>query len=43
VGIGGTCSSGTRLPDPKDRIAESREYKTLMTRALDDLAAGPIR
>ncbi|CAN5485924.1 hypothetical protein BH23ACI1_BH23ACI1_21710 [soil metagenome] len=42
VGIAAPTAPGARLPDPKDRIAERREYKTLMTRALDDLAAGRL-
>ncbi len=31
VGIAAPAAPGARLPDPTDRIAERREYKTLMT------------
>ncbi len=32
--------AGTRGPDPKDRIAERREFKALMSAAIDDLRGG---
>ena len=35
-----TLPAGTRGPDPKDRIAERREFKVLMSAAIDDLRGG---
>jgi arylsulfatase A-like enzyme/Tfp pilus assembly protein PilF len=40
VGTASTLPSGTRGPDPKDRIAERREYQALMSTAIDDLRGG---
>lgn len=42
IGIAAPAEPGARLPDPKDRIAERREYKVLMTGALDALGAGRL-
>jgi choline-sulfatase len=42
VGVAAAAEPGARLPDPKDRIAERREYKTLMTSALDAARAGRL-
>jgi arylsulfatase A-like enzyme/Tfp pilus assembly protein PilF len=42
VGIAAPPAPGTRLPDPKDRIHERREYRTLMTAALDALGEGRL-
>ncbi len=35
-----TLPAGTRGPDPKDRIAERREFKVLMSAAIDELRGG---
>lgn len=42
VGVAAPVEPGVRLPDPKDRIAERREYKTLMTSALDAVGTGRL-
>jgi arylsulfatase A-like enzyme/Tfp pilus assembly protein PilF len=42
VGIAAPPPPGTRLPDPKDRIAERREYRALMTAALDAMGEGRL-
>jgi arylsulfatase A-like enzyme len=42
VGIAAPPEPGTRLPDPKDRIHERRESKTLMTGAIDAMAEGRL-
>lgn len=40
VGVSAGPQPGTRGPDPKDRIAERREYNRLMAEAVDDLRGG---
>jgi arylsulfatase A-like enzyme/Tfp pilus assembly protein PilF len=43
VGTSASVPSATgRGPDPKDRIAERRTFKRLLTGAIDDLAAGRL-
>jgi arylsulfatase A-like enzyme/Tfp pilus assembly protein PilF len=42
VGIAAPPPPGTRLPDPKDRIHERREYRTLMTAAIDAMREGRL-
>jgi arylsulfatase A-like enzyme/Tfp pilus assembly protein PilF len=39
VGVVAKAGNGARGPDPKDRIAERREYRMLMSQAIDDLRA----
>ena len=39
VGLAAPGGGGTRGPDPKDKILEHREFRTLLTRAGDDLRA----
>lgn len=36
----GGAKPGERGPDPKDRVAEAREYKQLISTAIDDLRGG---
>ncbi|HVL68339.1 MAG TPA: sulfatase-like hydrolase/transferase [Vicinamibacterales bacterium] len=40
VGVSAARPSGERGPDPKDRIAERREYNRLMSEAIDALRGG---
>ena len=40
IGVSATRPSGERGADPKDRIAERREYNRLMKDAVDDLRGG---
>jgi arylsulfatase A-like enzyme len=40
VGSSAALPSGTRGPDPKDRIAHQREYNALMSEAIDELRGG---
>ena len=39
VGVVSKAANGARGPDPKDTIAERREYRVLMSQAIDDLRA----
>jgi arylsulfatase A-like enzyme/Flp pilus assembly protein TadD len=39
VGVAAKAANGARGPDPKDTIAERREYRVLMSEAIDDLRA----
>lgn len=40
IGSAAPLPAGERGPDPKDRIAERREFTALMTEAIDDLRGG---
>ncbi len=40
VGTSALPAEGTRGPDPKDRIAERREYNAQLSNAIDDLRGG---
>lgn len=42
IGSAAPLPKGARGPDPKDRIEERRQFKTLMTAAIDDLGAGRV-
>lgn len=40
VGVAAPLPEGTRGPDPKDRIEARREYRVLVSEAIDDLRGG---
>lgn len=40
IGLAATGSGSARGPDPKDKILEFKEFRTLLTQAGDDLALG---
>ena len=40
VGVSAALPSGTRGPDPKDTVQQRREYKALISQAIDDLREG---
>jgi arylsulfatase A-like enzyme/Tfp pilus assembly protein PilF len=42
IGSAAPLPKGERGPDPKDRIEERRQFKVLMSAAIDDLGAGRI-
>ena len=42
IGSAAPLAPGDRGPDPKDRIEERRQFKTLMSSAMDDLSAGKL-
>lgn len=40
LGVAAAQPKGVRLPDPKDKVTQRREYNALMSRAIDALSAG---
>jgi tetratricopeptide (TPR) repeat protein len=42
IGSAAPLPKGERGPDPKDRIEERRQFKVLMSAAIDDLGAGRV-